>query len=59
MIDPLGNIIYAGHGSDVVLTLCDGAVVYRDGVWPGIDIEEAKAQVSDRTKRIQAEVRGA
>lgn len=59
MTDPLVNIIYAGHGSDVVLTLCDGAVVYRDGVWPGIDIEEAKAQVSDRTKRIQAEVRGA
>ena len=57
-IDPLVNVVYAGHGSDVVLTLCDGKVVYRDGAWPTIDIEKAKAEVSARTKRIQAEVRG-
>ena len=56
MTDPLMNVVYAGHGSDVVLTMCDGAVVYRDGEWPGIDVEQAKAQVAARTKRIIAEL---
>ena len=34
----------------------DGAVVYRDGAYPGIDVERAKAEVEARTKRIIAEV---
>ncbi|MBQ9041314.1 MAG: amidohydrolase [Eggerthellaceae bacterium] len=50
------NVVYAGHGSDVVLTMCDGAVVYRDGVWPGVDIDRVKAEVVERTQRIQAEL---
>ena len=54
--DMLTNVVYAGHGSDVVLTMCDGAIVYRDGAWPTIDIEQVKAEVSERTKRIQAEL---
>ena len=54
--DMLTNIVYAGHGSDVVLTMCDGAIVYRDGVWPGIDIERVKEEVAARTARIQAEL---
>lgn len=56
MTDPLTNVVYAGHGSDVVLTMCDGKVVYRDGEWPGVDVERAKAEVAARTKRIIAEV---
>lgn len=56
MTDPLMNVVYAGHGSDVVLTMCDGRVVYRDGVWPGIDIERAKAECTERTQRIIAEL---
>lgn len=50
------NMVYAGHGSDVVLTMSDGAVVYRDGAYPGIDVERAKAEVEARTKRIISEV---
>lgn len=50
----LTNIVYAGHGSDAVLTMCDGAVVYRDGEYPGIDLEQVKAEVAQRTKRIQS-----
>ena len=56
MTNPLVNIVYSGSGSDVVLTMCDGAVVYRDGVWPLIDVEAAKAQVAARAQRIIAEV---
>ncbi|MDO5117500.1 MAG: amidohydrolase [Eggerthellaceae bacterium] len=56
MTDPACNLVYAGHGSDVVLTMCDGRVVYRDGEWPRIDIERVKAEVSARTKRIISEL---
>ena len=52
----LTNVVYAGHGSDVVLTMCDGAVVYRDGVWPTLDIDRVKAEVCERTVRIQDEL---
>ena len=54
--DMLTNVVYAGHGSDVVLTMCDGEVVYRDGVWPTIDIERVKAEVVERTQRIQSDL---
>ena len=54
--DALCNLVFAGHGSDVVLTMADGAVIYRDGTWPGIDVERAQAEVEERTKRIIAEV---
>ena len=50
------NVVYAGHGSDVVLTMCDGQVVYRDGAWPLIDLDRIMAEVSERTVRIQAEL---
>ena len=50
------NVVYAGHGSDVVLTLCDGRVVYRDGEWPTVDLAKVKAEVAERTARIQAEL---
>ena len=54
--DMLTNIVYAGHGSDVVLTMSDGRVIYRDGVWPGVDIEAAKCEVAERTVRIQGQL---
>ena len=54
--DPLVNLVYSGHGGDVCLTLCDGCVVYRDGAWPTIDVERAKAEVASRTVRIIAEL---
>ena len=50
----LRNVVYAGHGSDVLLTMCDGAVVYREGTWPGMDVERIKAEVDARAKRIVA-----
>lgn len=57
LTDALTNVVYAGHGADVVLTMCDGRTVYRDGVWPGVDVERAKSEVSARTERIRAELR--
>lgn len=50
------HAVYAGHGSDVVLTMCDGCVVYQDGNYPTIDVEQAKAEVNARTQRIISEL---
>ncbi len=33
------NLVYSGNGADVVLTMCDGQVLYRDGEWPTMDVE--------------------
>ena len=35
----LNNLIYAASGNDVVMTMVDGRVLYRDGEYPTIDIE--------------------
>ena len=56
MTAPIYNVVFSGSGSDVVLTMADGKVVYRDGVWTGIDVERAKAEVAARAKRIIAEL---
>ena len=34
----------------------DGEVVYRDGSWPTVDIERVKAEVVERTQRIQSDL---
>ncbi|MBR3689922.1 MAG: amidohydrolase family protein, partial [Eggerthellaceae bacterium] len=56
MTDPVYNVVFSGAGSDVVLTMCDGRVVYRDGVWPTIDLETAKSEVAKRAQRIIGEL---
>lgn len=50
------NLVYAGNGADVVLTLCDGRVVYAQGAFPTVDVERAKAECAARTKRILSEL---
>lgn len=53
------NLVYAGDGADVVLTMCDGRVIYRAAPaaeWPTIDVERAKAECAARTARIISEL---
>ncbi len=54
--DILNNLIYAGHGHDVVMTMVDGVVLYRDGQWPTLDIERVKFEVAKRSARIISEL---
>lgn len=37
----LNNLVYSGCGTDVCLTMVDGQVLYQDGTWPTIDLEQA------------------
>ncbi len=54
--DTVNNLVYAASGEDVLLTMADGKVLYKDGVYTTIDIEKVKHEVEARTKRIQNEV---
>ena len=54
--EPAGERRVRGACADVCLTMCDGVVVYREGEWPTLDIERAKAEVEARTKRIIGEL---
>lgn len=50
--DLAGALIYSAQGSDVVLTMVDGEVLYKDGEFLTIDIEHALAEVGASRKRI-------
>ena len=42
--DMATNIIYSANAADVVLTMCDGAVLYENGDWKTIDVERTAAE---------------
>ncbi|MBQ9708658.1 MAG: amidohydrolase [Firmicutes bacterium] len=48
----VNNIVYSASGSDVVLTMIDGQVVYRDGEYTTIDIERVIYNAEASTKNI-------
>lgn len=54
--DMVNNLVYAANGADIVLTMVDGTVVYRDGSFPTIDLEKVKYEVQKASERIIAEV---
>ena len=38
------NLLYSANAADVVMTVCDGQVVYDDGEWPTIDVERVAVE---------------
>ncbi|MDR1015399.1 MAG: amidohydrolase [Coriobacteriales bacterium] len=52
----VNNLVYSAQGTDVVLTMVDGRVLYRDGVYPTIDIERAIADTQQVADAIVAEL---
>lgn len=42
--DILVDLVYSVNAADIVLTMCDGQVLYRDGKFPTIDIERISAE---------------
>ncbi|HML49738.1 MAG TPA: hypothetical protein PKE04_23630, partial [Clostridia bacterium] len=45
--DRASYLAYAAQGSDVRLTMVDGVVRYRDGQWPGLDVEAVGAAAQE------------
>ncbi|MDR0308547.1 MAG: amidohydrolase [Coriobacteriales bacterium] len=52
----LNNLVFAAQGSDVVLTMVDGQVLYKDGEWTTIDIEQISAATQMARDRIVSEL---
>jgi len=50
----LNNLVYSAHSDDVCLTMVDGAVLYRDGEFPTIDVERAQFETDAATASIIA-----
>ncbi len=50
--DCINNIVYSSSGSDVLLTMVDGKVVYKEGEFPTIDLEKVRNKTVQSIKRI-------
>ncbi|MDD6154358.1 MAG: amidohydrolase [Eubacteriales bacterium] len=50
--DALSNIVYSASGSDIVLTMVDGKVLYKDGEYKTIDIDKAIYETERATQEI-------
>lgn len=54
--DLANNIVYSASGSDVVLTMADGKVLYRDGDFLTIDVERAAAETERACRNILSQL---
>ncbi len=52
----LTNIVYSASGSDVVLTMVDGKVLYQEGEYTTIDIERVVFEVEKAAQRISSQL---
>ena len=52
----LTNLVYSASGSDVVLTMVDGKVLYRDGDYTTIDVEKVVFEVEQAAERIRKQL---
>lgn len=50
--DMLNNIVFSALGTDVCLTMVDGRVLYRDGLYTTIDLERAVRQAEASVEKI-------
>lgn len=48
----INNLVYSSSGSDVIMTLADGKVLYEDGEYTTIDIEKTIWQAEHATSKI-------
>lgn len=54
--DLKNNLVYSASGSDVVMTMVDGRVLYENGQYTTIDIEKTISEAERATARILSEL---
>lgn len=54
--DMLNNLVFAAQGSDVVLTMVDGQILYHNGEYPTLNLPEIIAHVEAERQRILAQL---
>ena len=52
----LNNLIYAASGSEIILTMVDGQVLYDQGEYPTLDLEKLRHGLNRSCSRILAEL---
>lgn len=52
--DPLSDIVFAASGMNVVMTMVNGKVLYRDGQFLTLDIEETKRKAIESVEKLRA-----
>ncbi len=50
----LNNLVFSAQGSDVCLTMVDGKVLYRDGLYTTLDVERVIANACQSAQRVQS-----
>lgn len=50
--DLINNVVYSASGSDIVMTMVDGKVLYKDGEYKTIDIEKTLFEANRMTQSI-------
>lgn len=50
------DLVYAAQSSDVCLTMCDGEILYQDGVYTTLDIERISYEARRAAQRIAKEI---
>ena len=50
------NLVYSADGADVEMTICDGKILYNNGEYTTIDIEEVEYETERSRKRILSEL---
>lgn len=56
--DLTNNLVYSASGSDVILTMVDGKILYRDGEFTTIDLERVKFETEKCRKSILSKIKG-
>lgn len=51
-LDPIALLVYSAHGSDVVMTMCDGKILYENGEFKTIDAERAVYDIKKSVERL-------
>lgn len=52
----LNNLVYSAAGTDVILTMCDGRILYEDGEYKTLDLERIVYMVEKAKKEILAKL---
>ena len=54
--DMVNNLVFSTQGTDVCLTMADGKVLYRNGLWTTIDVERTAALAEESVKKILSQL---
>ena len=54
--DLKNNLVYSASGSDVLLTMVDGRVLYENGEYTTIDVEKTIFEAEKATQKILAKL---